>query len=134
MTEEYFSDQLHTPQLLFENPTLPTSGNTFTTVRIGDKWLSQNVAIGDALYFFRVLDGGGPGEEFGKGVLIGRFEGNIDAIPPTLLALNHDSMARTLPSLVGVLSEVYGAERVANALTGDMPVVTLFIRVEELAS
>ncbi len=129
-----FTDQPSTPRanLLFANPEFPSPGNTFTTVRIGGKWLAPKVGI--TLHFFGVDDDGGPGEEFGKGELIGRFEGNVDAIPGTFLTLNHDPEARVLPGLVSVLSYVYGADVVTEALTGDVPIVTLLIKVEELSS
>lgn len=116
--------------LLFQNPAFPSPGNSFTTVRIGDKWLKP--AIGSPLELRNVDE---KGEDFpvGRATLLGRFEGSLDSIPSSLLAIEHDPKCRTHLGLVNVLTEVYGADAVSFALAGDREFVTLLVKVEDLA-
>lgn len=120
-----------TNSLLFATPTFPSPGNSFTTVRIGDKWLKPT--IGTRLGLYRA-DEEGAGTLFGIGILEGRFEGALEFIPNYFLGLNHDPKCRQLVGLVEGLADAYGMTTVADALdgNGNLTIVTLLIKVESL--
>ena len=88
-------------------------GNVATTVRLSERY--KHMPVGQEFELWECAQGhpGGcpePGCQYhGRGVLVGRWEGPLKNIPPSLLSIEHEPEARELEGLLASLRRGYGA-------------------------